>query len=145
MSLDAALTGADLVVVGAGFYGLTIAERAAEAGLRALVLERRNHIGGNAWSEPDRETGIEVHRYGSHLFHCTSEEIWRYVRRFSEFTDYRHYVFTNVGGKIFSMPVNLGTICAFFGRSLTPSKARAVIRSQAAEFDAPEPRNFEEK
>jgi UDP-galactopyranose mutase len=145
MSLDAALTGADLIVVGAGFYGLTIAERAADAGLRALVLERRNHIGGNAWSEPDRETGIEVHRYGSHLFHCTSEEIWRYVLRFSEFTDYRHHVFTNVGGKIFPMPVNLGTICAFFGRSLTPSAARALIRSQAAEFASTEPRNFEEK
>ena len=67
------LDNADLVVVGAGFYGATIAERAAAAGLRVLVLDRRSHVGGNAHSESDPVTGIEVHRYGPHLFHTPNE------------------------------------------------------------------------
>jgi UDP-galactopyranose mutase len=145
VNLDQALSNADLVIVGAGFFGLTIAERAAAAaGLRVLVLERQDHIGGNAWSEIDRQTGIEIHRYGSHLFHCSSDEIWNYVRRFAAFTDYRHHVFTNVRGKIFPMPINLGTMCAYFGRALTPADAAELIRSQAAEIGGV-PSNLEEK
>ena len=67
----------DLVVVGSGFFGLTIAERcASELGLKVLVLERRHHIGGNAYSEPEPETGIEVHVYGAHLFHTSNERVW---------------------------------------------------------------------
>src|SRR4051812_10723821 len=121
MSVAEALENADLVIVGAGFHGLTIAERAASAlGLRVLVLERRAHIGGNAWSDVDPRTGIEVHRYGSHLFHCSNAEVWDYVRRFSAFTDYRHHVFTNVRGRIYPMPINLATMCSFFGRAMTP-------------------------
>jgi phytoene dehydrogenase-like protein len=80
-----------LVVVGAGFFGLTIAERTATSlGLPVLVLERRAHIGGNAHSSIDPSTGIEVHDYGSHLFHTNSTEVWDYLHTFSEFTDYRH-------------------------------------------------------
>ncbi|MGN6681144.1 MAG: FAD-dependent oxidoreductase, partial [Streptosporangiaceae bacterium] len=85
---------ADLVVVGAGFFGLTIAERCAtDLGLRVLVIERRNHIGGNAYSEPDPETGIEVHRYGAHLFHTSNARVWEYANRFTDFTGYQHRVF----------------------------------------------------
>ena len=74
----------DLVVVGSGFFGLTIAERAAnELGKRVLVLERRSHIGGNAYSEPEPETGIEIHRYGAHLFHTSNQRVWDYVNRFT--------------------------------------------------------------
>ncbi len=145
MSIAEALRAADLIVVGAGFFGLTIAERAATSGLHVLVLERRNHIGGNAWSEIDADTGIEVHRYGSHLFHCSSEKIWNYVRRFADFTDYRHHVFTNVGGRVFPLPINLGTICAFFGRAFTPAEAVALVREQAREIEGHAPRNLEEK
>ena len=68
----------DLVVVGSGLFGLTIAERCAhELGLRVLVIDRRDHIGGNAYSEPDPVTGIEVHRYGAHLFHTSNERVWQ--------------------------------------------------------------------
>ncbi len=75
----------DLVVVGSGFFGLTIAERVAnELGLKVLVLERRDHLGGNAYSEADPETGIEVHRYGAHLFHTSNETVWDYVNRFTD-------------------------------------------------------------
>ncbi|WAP59468.1 UDP-galactopyranose mutase [Streptomyces sp. S465] len=128
----------DLLVVGSGLFGLTVAERcAAELGLRVTVLERRSHIGGNAYSEADPETGIEVHRYGSHLFHTSNDRVWTYVNRFTEFSDYQHRVYTVHGGKIYSMPINLGTICSFFGRVLAPDEARALIREQAAETADP--------
>lgn len=135
-----------LVVVGAGFFGLTIAERAAsELGLRVLVVERRNHIGGNAFSELDATTGIEVHTYGSHLFHTNSSDVWQYLQRFSAFSDYRHHVFTNYRGRIYPMPINLGTICAYFEKALTPDEARALITAQAKELNGHEPANLEEK
>ena len=81
----------DLIVVGSGFFGLTIAEQAAsELGKRVLVVEKREHIGGNAYSEKEPETGIEVHKYGAHLFHTSNDRVWEYVNRFAEFTDYQH-------------------------------------------------------
>ena len=135
---------ADLVVVGSGFFGLTVAERCANLfGTRVLVLERRDHIGGNAYSESEPQTGIEVHRYGAHLFHTSNERVWEYVNRFTSFTDYRHRVYTNFKGQIYPMPINLGTICQYFGRAFTPDEARALIAEQAAEVSSP--RNLEEK
>ena len=77
---------ADLVVVGSGFFGLTVAERPLESSALGAVLDRRHHIGGNAYSEKDPETGIEVHRYGAHLFHTSNERVWEYVNRFTTFT-----------------------------------------------------------
>jgi UDP-galactopyranose mutase len=140
------LERADLVVVGSGFFGLTIAERTAnELGLRVAVLERRRHLGGNAYSEREPETGIEVHRYGAHLFHTSNRRVWDYVRRFTEFTAYQHRVFTISGGQTYSMPINLGTICQYFGRSLSPDEARALVREQAAEVDADDVHNLEDK
>ncbi|HET8594708.1 MAG TPA: UDP-galactopyranose mutase [Intrasporangium sp.] len=135
---------ADLVVVGSGLFGLTIAERAAERGLDVMVIERRRHIGGNAWSEPDPETGIEVHRYGAHLFHTSNEQVWRYVNRFTSFTDYQHRVHTVHRGEVFPLPINLGTINQFFRRCLGPAEARELVAAQAAEVQRP-PRNLEEK
>jgi UDP-galactopyranose mutase len=136
----------DLVVVGSGFFGLTVAERcAAELGLRVLVLERRHHIGGNAYSEPDPETGIEVHVYGAHLFHTSNKKVWDYVNRFTEFTDYQHRVYTNHRGQVYPMPINLGTINQFFDAAYSPDEARALIREQAAELGDKEPENFVEK
>ncbi|GAA4099578.1 UDP-galactopyranose mutase [Actinomadura miaoliensis] len=134
----------DLVVAGSGFFGLTVAERcAAELGLRVLVLERRGHIGGNAYSEPEPETGIEVHRYGAHLFHTSNERVWEYARRFTAFTGYRHQVYSTFKGRVYPMPINLGTICAYFGRVFSPDEARALIAEQAAEVS--DPANLEEK
>ena len=136
----------DLVVVGSGFFGLTIAERCAnELGLKVLVLERRHHIGGNAYSEADAETGIEVHVYGAHLFHTSNKKVWDYVNRFTEFTGYQHRVYTNHNGQVYPMPINLGTINQFFDAAYTPGEARALIREQAAELGDKEPENFVEK
>jgi len=136
----------NLVVVGSGFFGLTIAERCADdLGLRVLVLERRHHIGGNAYSSADPETGIEVHNYGSHLFHTSNRRVWEYVNRFTSFTGYQHRVFTNYRGRVFQMPINLGTICEFAGRALSPDQARALVAEQASEVAKGTARNLEEK
>ncbi len=137
---------ADLVVVGSGFFGLTVAERAAtELGLSVRIIERRPHLGGNAYSEADVETGIEVHKYGAHLFHTSNQRVWDYVNRFTAFTGYQHRVFTNYRDQVYSMPINLGTICSFFGRAFTPHEARALVAEQAKEFDSKSAANLEEK
>ncbi|MBT9371868.1 UDP-galactopyranose mutase [Rhizobium sp. CSW-27] len=136
----------DLIIVGAGFFGATVAERAANAlGKRVLIIDRRHHIGGNAYSENDRQTGIEVHKYGAHLFHTPNKAVWDYLCRFTRFTDYRHRVFTSYRNQVYAMPINLGTICQFFGRRFTPDEARALVAAQAAELEGRAPRNLEEK
>ena len=137
---------ADLVVVGSGFFGLTIAQQCAQnLGLNVVVLERRSHLGGNAFSEVDPETGIEVHRYGAHLFHTSNERVWEYVNRFTAFTDYHHRVYTTFGGQVFPLPINLGTINQFFDAAYSPDEARALIAEQAAEFSSAKASNLEEK
>jgi UDP-galactopyranose mutase len=136
----------DLIVVGAGFYGLTIAERAANVlGRKVCVIERRPHIGGNSYSETDPESGIEYHKYGSHLFHTNSEEIWEYLHQFTTFTSYRHRVMTVHRGKVYPMPIGLGTICALFERFMSPTEARELIAGQVAAEDFKAPANLEEK
>jgi len=135
----------DLLVVGSGFFGLTIAERAAAAGRRVTVIERRGHIGGNAYSEPEEATGIEVHRYGAHLFHTSNAAVWDYVRKFTAFTDYTHRVYTNHSGVVYPLPINLGTINQFFRAAYSPSEARALVTELAGEFDPRNAANLEQR
>ena len=137
---------ADLVVVGSGFFGLTVAQQCAEdLGLKVIVVDRRNHLGGNAYSENDPETGIEVHRYGAHLFHTSNQRVWEYANRFTAFTSYQHRVYTTFRGQVFPMPINLGTINQFFDSAYSPDEARALIAEQAAEFSPADAGNLEEK
>ena len=143
---DALLQEAAVVIVGAGFYGATLAERiASDLGRRVLLIDRRNHIGGNAYSEIHPETGVEIHRYGPHLFHTSNEEVWAYLGRFSGFSAYRHRGFTTYRDRVYTMPINLATICQFFGRKFSPDEARALIAEQAAELGDRPPANLEEK
>ncbi|AEF38558.1 UDP-galactopyranose mutase [Hoyosella subflava] len=136
----------DLIVVGSGFFGLTIAERAAtQLGKRVLVLDRRPHIGGNAYSEPEAATGIEVHKYGAHLFHTSNQRVWDYVNQFTSFTGYQHRVFTVHDGQVYQFPMGLGLVAQFFGRYYAPDEARALIAEQASEIDTKEAQNLEEK
>ncbi|WP_436493154.1 UDP-galactopyranose mutase [Actinokineospora sp. HUAS TT18] len=140
------LGGYDLIVVGSGFFGLTIAERTAtQLGKRVLVLDRRPHIGGNAYSEPEPETGIEVHKYGAHLFHTSNKRVWDYVTQFTEFTDYQHRVFARYQGQVYAFPMNLALINSFFGKSFTPDEAKALIAEQASEINTEDAQNLEEK
>ncbi|MBW0114997.1 UDP-galactopyranose mutase [Pseudonocardia abyssalis] len=139
-------TDYDLVIVGSGFFGLTIAERVAEElDKRVLVLERRSHLGGNAYSEREPETGIEVHRYGAHLFHTSNVRVWEYCNRFTSFTGYQHRVFAKVADQVYAFPMNLALINQFFGKSHTPTEARALIAEQAGEIDTKDAKNLEEK
>ena len=136
----------DLVVVGSGFYGLTIAQQAAEIlGLKVKVIERRNHIGGNAYSEFDPETGIEVHKYGSHLFHTSNERVWEYVNRFTSFNDYKHLVWAKHNGDLYPMPINLDTINKFFTQTFDSEQARKFIQGQVHEDQVSSARNLEER
>ena len=136
----------DLVIVGAGFFGLTIAERcASDLALRVLVIERRHHIGGNAYSEPEPETGIEMHRYGAHLFHTSNARVWEYANRFTAFTSYQHRVFSICKGRVYPLPINLATICEYFGAAMSPDQARALIAGQSAEVEARRAVNLEQR
>jgi UDP-galactopyranose mutase len=138
------LTTFDLVIVGAGFYGATMAERAAAHGLRVLVLDKRTHIGGNAFTRADPETGIELHVYGPHFFHTPNLRVWDYVRRFSTFTDFQYRAWSRHRDQLYPLPISLATICQFFGRAMTPTEARALIATQAAEVTG-QPDNLEDK
>ena len=102
--------------------------------MNVTVIERRDHIGGNAYSSIDEATGVEVHRYGTHLFHTSNERVWSYVNRFTAFNDYRHRVYANYRGVVYPLPINLGTINQFFGAAYSPAEARALIERQAAEI-----------
>jgi UDP-galactopyranose mutase len=136
----------DLIVVGSGFFGLTVAERVADdLGLKVLVIDRRSHIGGNAYSAAEPETGIEVHQYGAHLFHTSNAPVWEYVNRFTRFTSYVHRVYTNYRGEVYPLPINMGTINQFFRSAYSPTEARALVAEQASEFDAREAANLEQK
>jgi UDP-galactopyranose mutase len=136
----------DLAIVGSGFFGLTVAERCAnDLGLRVLILERRDHIGGNAYSEPEPQTGIEIHRYGAHLFHTSNARVWEYVNRFTTFTGYQHRVFSVYKGRVYPLPINLATICEYFGSVMSPDEARALIAEQSAEVPPGQAANLEEQ
>ncbi|RAV33754.1 UDP-galactopyranose mutase [Corynebacterium heidelbergense] len=136
----------DLIVVGSGFFGLTVAERAAtQKGARVLVVERRSHIGGNAYSEAEPETGIEIHKYGAHLFHTSNKRVWDYVNQFTDFTNYQHRVFAMHKGTAYQFPMGLGLINQFFGKYYSPQEARKLIEEQTDGLDPAQAQNLEEK
>ena len=96
----------DYLIVGAGFFGATVAERLASRGKKVLISNRRPHHAGNAYSYTDQETGVEIHQYGSHIFHTESDEVWNYITNFTDFNDYIHTVPTRHHGKLYPMPIN---------------------------------------
>ena len=140
------VTYPDLVVVGAGLFGLTVAQQAAErAGASVRVIDVRDHIGGNAYSYFDEETGAEIHKYGAHLFHTSNPRVWEYVNRFTEFTGYVHRVYATHNGEVYPLPINLGTINQFFRAHYTPAEARALVEEQAGELAGQDPQNLNDK
>ncbi len=143
--VEKAIDEAEYVVVGSGFYGLTLAERiAAELNQKVVVIEKRNHIGGNAHSYVDELTGIEIHKYGSHLFHTSNEQIWKYINTFSKFNNYRHYVIAKSHGDEYEMPINLSTLNAIFGQSMNPDQAKSHIALETEKFRQSDSQNLED-
>ena len=123
MQLD--LTRARYLVVGAGFYGAVIAEHIArELGQPVVVIDKRDHTGGNCHSEIDPETGIEFHKYGTHIFHTRDERVWSYVQRFTTLNGYRHQVLAQYKDRVYQMPINLETINSFYDKDLKPFEVK---------------------
>ncbi len=131
-------------IAGAGFSGAVIARELALAGHQVVVFESRDHVAGNCHTERDPGSGVMVHRYGPHIFHTGNERVWSYVNRFATMMAYDHRVRTTVGGRVYSLPVNLMTINQLFDTALSPAQAREFIAEQA-DSTIDEPRNFEEQ
>ena len=121
----------DAIVAGAGIWGCTVARRLAEAGRRVLVLEKRAAVGGNCRCEIDPETGIEIHTYGSHIFHTSIPEVWEFVNRFTTFNDYRHVVIAKHDGKLYHLPIGK-TLYREFGTDDKQAIFDAFIKNYTA-------------
>ena len=135
-----------VLVVGSGIFGSVMAERlAADGGRDVFVLEKRPHLGGNSYSAADPGTGVEVHRYGSHIFHTSSSKVWSYISQFSEFNTYRHKVMITYRDRVYAMPISLMTINTFFGKNLKPNDVDAFLAASTERFRGRAPANLEEK
>lgn len=131
----------DYLIVGCGPFGAVFAQQATAHGKTCLIIEKRPHIGGNLYCED--VAGIQVHRYGAHIFHTDSQEVWDYVNRFAQFNRYTNSPIANYKGEIYNMPFNMNTFHAMWG-VVTPEEARRKMEAQRAA--APEePRNLEEQ
>jgi UDP-galactopyranose mutase len=121
----------DFLIVGAGFAGSVLAERlASKAGKKVLIIDKRNHIGGNAYDHYD-EHGILVHKYGPHIFHTNSREVYDYLGNFTEWRPYEHRVLASVDGMLVPIPINLDTINRLYGLNLCASEVEDFLRSKA--------------
>ena len=132
----------DYLIVGAGLFGAVFAQEARKAGRRCLVIDRRSHIAGNVYTE--QVEGINVHRYGAHIFHTNSREVWNYVGQFAEFNRYTNSPIANYHGEIYNMPFNMNTFNRMWG-VVTPAEAKAKIEQQRAAAGITEPKNLEEQ
>ena len=138
------------LMVGAGLSGAVIGRHLAEAGHQITVVDSRDHIGGNCYTERDLETGVLVHVYGPHIFHTDDDEVWDYVNRFEHFVPYKNRVKSTTRGRsgdqeVFSLPVNLHTINQFFRKTLSPQEAHDFITEAQADTSIENPETFEEQ
>ena len=132
----------DYLIIGAGLYGAVFARQATDAGKKVLVLDKRDHIAGNVYTE--KVEGIDVHRYGAHIFHTNNKEVWNYVNRFAEFNRFTNSPVANYKGELYSLPFNMYTFNKMWG-VVTPEEARAKIEEQRRAAGITEPKNLEEQ
>ena len=132
----------DYLIVGAGLYGSVFAREMTDAGKHCLVIDRRDHIGGNVHCETVE--GIQVHKYGAHIFHTSDREVWAYVNRFAEVNNYVNSPVAIYKDELYNLPFNMNTFSRMWGVR-TPAAAKAIIESQIAKLDIGEPRNLEEQ
>ncbi len=132
----------DYLVVGAGLFGAVFAQQAKERGLSVLVVDKRNHIGGNVYCE--EVEGIQVHQYGAHIFHTNDDRVWHYVNRFAEFNRFTNSPVANYKGELYSLPFNMYTFNRMWGVT-TPEEARKIIEEQRQVAGIREPKNLEEQ
>lgn len=132
----------DFLIVGAGLYGAAFARAATDAGAKCLVLDRRPHVAGNAYTE--RVAGIDVHKYGAHIFHTNDEAVWHFAGRFATFNRYTNSPVANYKGTLYSLPFNMWTFNKMWGVT-TPDEARAKIDEERRAAGITNPRNLEEQ
>ena len=132
----------DYLIVGAGLFGAVFAHEATKAGRRCMVIDKREHIAGNVYTEEIE--GINVHRYGAHIFHTNNKEVWDYVNGFATFNRYTNSPVANYHGEIYNLPFNMNTFNKMWG-VVTPAEAMAKIEEQRAQHFTPDPKNLEEQ
>ncbi|MCD8120601.1 MAG: NAD(P)-binding protein [Lachnospiraceae bacterium] len=132
----------DYLIVGAGLYGAVFAHEMAAAGKTCLVIDKRDHIAGNIYTE--NVEGINVHRYGAHIFHTSKKEIWDYVNRFAEFNNYINSPVAVYGDELYNLPFNMNTFSKMWGIK-KPAEAKKIIAEQIADLNIGEPQNLEEQ
>ena len=132
----------DYLIVGAGLYGAVFAQEAKKAGKSCLVIDKRDHIAGNIYTQ--EMESIQVHRYGAHIFHTNNRQVWEYLGQFAEFNRYTNSPVANYKGEIYNMPFNMNTFNKLWG-VITPAEAQAKIQEQRAAAGITEPKNLEEQ
>ena len=133
----------DYLIVGAGLFGAVFAREALDAGRRVLVVDKRSHVGGNIYCEAVE--GIQVHKYGAHIFHTDNKQVWNYVNRFVEFNRYTNSPIANYEGRLYNLPFNMNTFYQLWGVK-TPDEARAKIEEQRSAYaHIEQPANLEEQ
>ena len=132
----------DYLIIGAGLYGAVFAQQAKAAGKSVLVIDKRNHVAGNVYTE--KVEGIDVHKYGAHIFHTNNKEVWDYVNRFVTFNRFTNSPVANYKGELYSLPFNMYTFNKMWG-VVTPDEAAAKIAEQRAAAGITEPKNLEEQ
>lgn len=132
----------DYLIVGAGLYGAVFAREMTDRGFKCLVIDKRNHIAGNVYTEEIE--GINVHKYGAHIFHTSDKKVWDYVNRFAEFNRYTNSPVANYKGELYNLPFNMNTFNKMWG-VITPEEAAAKIEEQRAASRVENPENLEEQ
>ncbi len=132
----------DYLIVGAGLFGCVFAHEATKAGKKCLVIDKRTHVGGNVYCE--NVDGINVHKYGAHIFHTNDKDIWDYVNQFAEFNNYINSPISMSKGKFYNLPFNMNTFYQLWGTK-TPEEAKTIIENQIEEFGYENPKNLEEQ
>jgi len=132
----------DYLVVGAGLFGAVFAHKAKKKNKKVLVIDKRSHVGGNIYTEEVK--GIQVHRYGAHIFHTADREVWEYIQQFAEFNRYTNSPVARYRDELYNMPFNMNTFARMWG-AYTPEEAKKIIQKQIDEAGIGEPSNLEEK
>ena len=122
----------DYLIVGAGIFGAVCARELTDKGYKCLVIDRRSHIAGNAYTE--NENGILVHKYGAHIFHTSDRKVWDYVNRFADFNNYINSPVARYGNELYNLPFNMNTFREMWGVK-DPEEAKAIIEEQKKERD----------
>lgn len=133
----------DYLIVGSGLYGATFAREATDRGYKCLVIDRRNHIGGNIYTE--KVEGIDVHVYGAHIFHTSDQKVWSYVNRFAKFNHYLNCPVARYKNELYNLPFNMNTFTKIWADVFTPEDAKKRIEEQRKQYLIDEPKNLEEQ